>query len=997
MRYSRAFRFTARIVAGLVCLTAVAPLSGIPGQPAPFVANAKTAAVEPASLQGSSAGAAYAINVTSITGGPDSSPPTFYTNNVTVSGNVSANSFGGLPSQYHVEVNWGDGSIPPGFTTNLTVVDKSFTGTWTSSPGHAYATSGNYTITAALYHGQPPGRDGAADAVTDPITVVVVIPPAIVGVVYDDANWNMKYDIGLETGIGGVTVIIGGTESRTVTTMASGLYYFDNLTAGDYMVTETNPAGYISTTPDTIIVSGAAPEHVYTVDFGDFVSGGDKASIVGTVFSDNVTTNGIQDPGEGGIPGVTLTLDNVTSTTTNALGQYSFLVRSAGAHLLTETDLPGYYSTTLNTVSVNMTLGSSYTQDFGDLANAPGKSAVYGIVFEDTSRDGVYELGEAGIPGVTVTLVGVAANVTTTTLWNGMYSFGNVDPGSYIVKETNPSGYKSTSPDEIYLLTAPNLIDQVNFGDVKPNSTAASVYGTVFNDANGDAVRQIGELGISGVTVKLNGIEATTGAYGEYTFNATFSGNFTVNETDPPGYYSTTPNVVPVEVIFGNSYPVDFGDTLLSTCNLTISPKSVTNQLPGATTSTFTITLKDQRGVGLPGLPIAITRTFGTLSATNVVTGAHGAASFTISSSTQGSSTVTATLGPLSDAAAIIWLAAPTPPGGGGGLPPPSPTPTPTPTPTSTPTPAPQPSQTPAPVLYFNVDFLGRVTMAPMSKDGWLLEDLDAPSPDGTHLLRLPKGTLTLDKQGKIVNAIKIRVAEIVPELPSGNVILGKAYDFTPSGITFDGQVRLSLGYNASELPGKVVSVSMNFHTPETAWVEMQTEPGVIAGIGTLTAPVKHFSIFAVLAKTALASPVATGAPVFGAANLAVTRAHNTFWSYFPLVTVDGKDVKLSADVTNSGSQKGDWDLVLKIDGRTKGQTRVSLDVAQTRNMIFSVGGNLPGRHRVQLGNLTGEFATVWTVNWLLLVPVVIIAAVVGFLISMYIRRLQAARAKARS
>jgi hypothetical protein len=39
----------------------------------------------------------------------------------------------------------------------------------------------------------------------------------------------------------------------------------------------------------------------------------------------------------------------------------------------------------------------------------------------------------------------------------------------------------------------------------------------------------------------------------------------------------------------------------------------------------------------------------------------------------------------------------------------------------------------------------------------------------------------------------------------------------------------------------------------------------------------------------------------------------------------------------------------------------------------------------------------VWTFNWWLLVPLVVVAAIVGWLVSVYIRRMRIARAKARS
>jgi hypothetical protein len=69
---------------------------------------------------------------------------------------------------------------------------------------------------------------------------------------------------------------------------------------------------------------------------------------------------GTQDPGELGIEGVTITLDGATTTVTDALGFYSFDVTSEGVHIVVETDLPGYLSTTPNEVHVDVISGNDY-------------------------------------------------------------------------------------------------------------------------------------------------------------------------------------------------------------------------------------------------------------------------------------------------------------------------------------------------------------------------------------------------------------------------------------------------------------------------------------------------------------------------------------------------------------------------------------------------------------------------------------------------------------
>jgi hypothetical protein len=93
-------------------------------------------------------------------------------------------------------------------------------------------------------------------------------------------------------------------------------------------------------------------------------------SVSGTVYND-LNGNGVQNPGEPGLPGVTITLRNnanavVATTTTDANGNYSFTNLPVGAYSVTETDPAGLVSTTPNTVAVNVTSGGTATANFGD-------------------------------------------------------------------------------------------------------------------------------------------------------------------------------------------------------------------------------------------------------------------------------------------------------------------------------------------------------------------------------------------------------------------------------------------------------------------------------------------------------------------------------------------------------------------------------------------------------------------------------------------------------
>jgi len=270
--------------------------------------------------------------------------------------------------------------------------------------------------------------------------------------------------------------------------------------------------------------------------------------------------DGFYDASEGNLSDVTITLLGATVpvTTTDGNGYYHFRVETEGPISVTS-DLPtGYFRTTPGTLFLESTLGITQTVNFGYAPTSSDFAAIYGIVFEDTDGDGVQDAGETGLYGVTVTLDGSTA---TTTGPNGSYTFSTTVPGVHTVVETDPSGYVSTTPNEVHVDVTLGNGYQVDFGDAPDSSGFATIYGTVFDDADGDGIWDADETGLSGVTVTLDGgTSTTTDGYGSYNFSTSVAGVHTVVETDSAGYSSTTPNEVEVDVTLGNGYQVDFGD-----------------------------------------------------------------------------------------------------------------------------------------------------------------------------------------------------------------------------------------------------------------------------------------------------------------------------------------------------------------------------------------------------------------------------------------------------
>jgi hypothetical protein len=281
--------------------------------------------------------------------------------------------------------------------------------------------------------------------------------------------------------------------------------------------------------------------------------------------------NGVQDPGEPGIPGVTLKVSQVsdameigsatTADTASAnwiacqlnntgldeAGLYCFGVNTPGSYFVEVAaenfqpggPLYGYASTTGNQHTDTLVDGNVLTYNFGYRPNG----SIGDRLWLDANGDGVQDSGEPGLSGVTVELLDPNGGViaTTATAGNGLYVFGNLAGGVYtvrVVAASLPAGLTAihdldgtaTAHAATLTLGAGETRGDVDFG----YRGTASLGDRLWLDADGDGVQDSSEPGLSGVTVELvdaNGsVTATdvTEAGGLYSFDSLSAGVYTV-------------------------------------------------------------------------------------------------------------------------------------------------------------------------------------------------------------------------------------------------------------------------------------------------------------------------------------------------------------------------------------------------------------------------------------------------------------------------------------
>jgi len=173
------------------------------------------------------------------------------------------------------------------------------------------------------------------------------------------------------------------------------------------------------------------------------------------------------------------------------------------------------------------------------------------------------------------------------------------------------------------------------------------------------------------------------------------------------------------------------------------------------------------------------------------------------------------------------------------------------------------------------------------------------------------------------------------------------------------------------------LSVNLAYYSIESGWIEVKSESDVVAELGQVTAPIDHFTTFAILAK--LPAPAA-----FELSNLSITTSERKIWELVPLVVRTGKEATITVDATNNGGIPDNYVAILKINDVAKESRVISIEPGQTQKIVFTVEDNEPGTYVVEIGNLSGEFESALRTNWWLILG---LAAAFGLILWLVLKR----------
>ena len=415
-----------------------------------------------------------------------------------------------------------------------------------------------------------PDNDNPEEDDQDEVVVEAYHLATVGDFVWLDEDWDGVQDAG-EPGIANVKVDLldsGSNVLASTLTDFNGIYLFAGLAPGAYTVrVDTNtlaPELVANPTfdPDAVTnhqttVTLASGLSVLTADFGyNWNPNHAPLGSIGDRVWVDADADGMQEPGEPGIPNVTVRLyqdgagngsyATLTATTaTDAGGMYLFPNLPAGSYVvrIATNTLPVNYLQTgdPDTFGQPLPAGQGDHQTTTPVVLAPGDvfvnadfgywyptgSALGDLIYFDANADGVFNAadGDYGIEDVTVVLLNGSGQVVASAITghpDGLYLFTGLPAGTYtvwvndiynvlagLVQTGDPDGGLDRRSTAVLNGVNDNLDQDHGFTSQTQDPEHGLIGDSIFLDRNGDSLPGVGE-GIQGATVNLYDGTGTT-------------------------------------------------------------------------------------------------------------------------------------------------------------------------------------------------------------------------------------------------------------------------------------------------------------------------------------------------------------------------------------------------------------------------------------------------------------------------------------------------------
>ncbi len=330
------------------------------------------------------------------------------------------------------------------------------------------------------------------------------------------------------------------------------------LAADVYFVTEVVPPGWDHT--NTPCSDGSYPDGI-SLQAGETVTCVFTNTELGNVtvvkYHDH-NANGVKDgSGDEVLSGWEIWL-NAAAQWTGVSGQVTFSDVMPGDYTLSEQINDGWYQSNIscgqeagidnnNDHPVSLAAGEDLTCYIGNYQ----KGSISGQKFNDLDGSGTKDLGEPGLSGWTINLdtdANGSVDATAVTDGNGNYSFINLEPDTYRIREVGQIGWTqmSANPVDIILVSGQTVTD-VDFG----NFRLGRIQGFKYEDTNGNGEWDGEESGINGWEICLDnenweGEECTTtyndedAGDGYFEFTGLEYGDYALTEDESDSDYQRT-------------------------------------------------------------------------------------------------------------------------------------------------------------------------------------------------------------------------------------------------------------------------------------------------------------------------------------------------------------------------------------------------------------------------------------------------------------------------